>query len=592
LLQELIQTYKSRNVPELITAKTVEFWGNTKRMSSESIDSYLDRFQELLEDLADAEEPISTKAAIRQFIFTLGPEFRTIQNNFWINNLPDEWKTQDWPTLLTLCWDFHNSVNSLSSAKCTIPPPKDTNFDREAHQKKAREWFMNPSKYHCELEAAQQKFSGQCIFHLSKTHATSACFVKKEYDKQLADGSNGQVAVPSATVPAGRLCHITEEQFKDATMDESVFDSEDNIANDTNDAVLAYFTHMSNHNLRLARAYPISTTTSRHPMKYPIIADSGANHHMFKEREFFETLTPTSGTVLLGDGKTRIDIKGVGTVKCFIDQHLVTLYNVCYIPSLGESVYSLFLHVNTPGHGLETTSDQGVFITFPDFKTRAVLGENDIYLNALPYSQDSITSSCPSDPLPVSSSPSPVTTTLQEQIHDETAKLDNILGTLQQYYNNVKTKRQLKMGVPAGFRQLTSTQRQFTPKLPTRNTEASTDLSTVHLNHLADDLQNLVESDDDTSITSNVITSSSHSDIISPSLNVSPIIRSVDKPSSSLASTITMSEDYIRSCVGFRKIDTMKQHFSTLYQSSVKLSTTPADAAIDEGAFATMKKKP
>jgi len=46
-------------------------------------------------------------------------------------------------------------------------------------------------------------------------------------------------------------------------------------------------------------------------MKYPIIADSGANYHMFKEREFFSNITPTSGTVLLGDGKTRILIEGV-----------------------------------------------------------------------------------------------------------------------------------------------------------------------------------------------------------------------------------------------------------------------------------------
>jgi hypothetical protein len=38
--------------------------------------------------LEDADEPIATKAAIRQFIFTLGPEFESIQNNFPIDNLP------------------------------------------------------------------------------------------------------------------------------------------------------------------------------------------------------------------------------------------------------------------------------------------------------------------------------------------------------------------------------------------------------------------------------------------------------------------------------------------------------------------------
>lgn len=34
LLRELVQTYKPKNVPEIIAAKTVEFWGNTKRFTS------------------------------------------------------------------------------------------------------------------------------------------------------------------------------------------------------------------------------------------------------------------------------------------------------------------------------------------------------------------------------------------------------------------------------------------------------------------------------------------------------------------------------------------------------------------------------
>jgi hypothetical protein len=89
---------------------------------------------------------------------------------------------------------------------------------------------------------------------------------------------------------------------------------------------------MTYHYLRLAKATTISAVSgensSRHPMKYPVIADSGANYHMFKEREFFATLTPTQGTVLLGDGKSRIDIKGVGTDHCYIDNHFVTIPNI------------------------------------------------------------------------------------------------------------------------------------------------------------------------------------------------------------------------------------------------------------------------
>lgn len=63
-------------------------------------------------------------------------------------------------------------------------------------------------------------------------------------------------------------------------------------------------------------------------MDFPVIADSGANYNMFKEREFFETLTPTTGTVLLGDGKTTVAIQGVGTVKCWIKHLNITQCSV------------------------------------------------------------------------------------------------------------------------------------------------------------------------------------------------------------------------------------------------------------------------
>ena len=79
LLHELVKTYKPTNAPEEIAANTVEFWGHTKRLPNETIDQYYDRFHELPDDLQDAEEQISTKSAIHQFIFTLGPEF-------WVNS--------------------------------------------------------------------------------------------------------------------------------------------------------------------------------------------------------------------------------------------------------------------------------------------------------------------------------------------------------------------------------------------------------------------------------------------------------------------------------------------------------------------------
>jgi len=187
LLQELHQMYKPKNVPEVIAAKTIEFWGNTKRLPSESVDDYYNRFQELLEELSEAEEPISTKSAIRQFIFTLGTEFEPLQHNYRLGSISSEWQTQDWPTLLVLCRDFYNSVNPKGpTLKRERDPFSDLQIDRGAHHKQIRQWFMNPTKYRQELSSEQQKHPGKCIYHLSATHTTSNCNIKKECEKILA----------------------------------------------------------------------------------------------------------------------------------------------------------------------------------------------------------------------------------------------------------------------------------------------------------------------------------------------------------------------------------------------------------------------
>ena len=141
LLKELQQMYLPNNVPEMIAAKTGEFWSNTKRMSYETVDAYYNRFQDLLEDLSEADEVISDKSAIRHFIFTLGSEFESIRNSYRLGNLPPEWMIEDWPTILVLCRDYYNSINPQG------PPKKDTLSDqgslsqaeRNAHHKKVRQ---------------------------------------------------------------------------------------------------------------------------------------------------------------------------------------------------------------------------------------------------------------------------------------------------------------------------------------------------------------------------------------------------------------------------------------------------------------------
>jgi hypothetical protein len=50
-----------------------------------------------------------------------------------------------------------------------------------------------------------------------------------------------------------------------------------------------------------------------------------------------------------------------------------------------------------------------------------------------------------------------------------------------------------------------------------------------------------------------------------------PIVRSVDKVSSSLPKSIMMTEDFLHSCVGFCQVDTLRKHFKQLYQDTVFL---------------------
>lgn len=54
---------------------------------------------------------------------------------------------------------------------------------------------------------------------------------------------------------------------------------------------------------------------------------------------------------------------------------------------------------------------------------------------------------------------------------------------------------------------------------------------------------------------------------------------------------ISMSEDLLHASVGFHHVETLKKYFQELYIDTIKLDFTPADATLDPGNLATMKKK-
>jgi len=593
LLHEMVQTYKPTNVPEVLAAKAGEFWSKMKRAPHESVDVYYNRFRELLDELDQAEDKISTKSAMRQFIFTLGSDFEAIQNYYRIDNLPPAWNTTDWPTLLVLCRNYYNSVNPKG------PSSRDSSTSegyqqRMSQQKKVREWFLNPTKYCQEISQEQLRYPDKCIYHLTKSHPTEECSVKRECDKLRSKKNASPASSNLRASPAGQLRHLTEEVFADAVMPDDSCVDDDVSGNDTNEDTLLYFARVSNHYLRLVKNSDSSVPPSRHDFQFPIIADSGANYHMFRDRAFFTTLQPSSGSVFLGDGKTTLTIKGVGTVKCRIGSDTLIIPNVRYVPELSESIYSLFQHIQSPGHRLESSYDEGLHIIFPTFRTKAVIGQHDIYLNALPHDEAS------SLKLFTESTSSPMDTfcrditEFQSKIQKETDCLDNILSDLRRYYSEIKTKRQLGLEVPAGFRRDSKHRTQFnihTPpkKSTTLDSSSLKLLSESHPDSSSDFVHDTSPSGDDNEDSFSMI-ASEFSNTTQDSTHI-PIIRSVDKVSSSIPQKVTFSEDLLRACVGFQRVDMLKKHFHTLYQPTVSLDHTPADAILDPGFYATLRKK-
>jgi hypothetical protein len=71
----------------------------------------------------------------------------------------------------------------------------------------------------------------------------------------------------------------------------------------------------------------------------------------------------------------------------------------------------------------------------------------------------------------------------QSEVDHETKHLDNILKSLQQYYNEVKTKRQLKLDVLAGFCKTSVLQQNFRAFTSPRKSTSMDDLFSFKLSH-------------------------------------------------------------------------------------------------------------
>jgi len=153
-----------------------------------------------------------------------------------------------------------------------------------------------------------------------------------------------------------------------------------------------------------------------------------------------------------------VAIQGVGSIKLCINGHTVSIPEVCYVPNLAENIYSLFCHIQCPDHGLYSSFDEGLHILFPHFRTREILAVNDIYVDATPCVSTSVQSETDTRPISTMSICRNMSR-FQDEVQLESNKVDNLLANLRRYYNNINSKRQLNLEVPAGFRKNNNFQR-------------------------------------------------------------------------------------------------------------------------------------
>jgi hypothetical protein len=59
--------------------------------------------------------------------------------------------------------------------------------EQVAQHKKVKQWILNLAKFCWDIEAEKKQHPGKCIYHLSRSHPTTECSVKKEWDKLLTE---------------------------------------------------------------------------------------------------------------------------------------------------------------------------------------------------------------------------------------------------------------------------------------------------------------------------------------------------------------------------------------------------------------------
>lgn len=90
------------------------------------------------------------------------------------------------------------------------------------------------------------------------------------------------------------------------------------------------------------------------------VVDSGASAHMCSQRNWFEELKPSSGTVSCADKSSQLEVSGIGTVRGTLEnKQEIILKDVLYIPELNGNLMSV-KQIQNAGFSVTFKNDEAV----------------------------------------------------------------------------------------------------------------------------------------------------------------------------------------------------------------------------------------
>ena len=126
--------------------------------------------------------------------------------------------------------------------------------------------------------------------------------------------------------------------------------------------------------------------SSTHPTTSTFVVDSGATDHMCNNRKFFSALhmqTSINRFVRLGDGKQKIPIHGVGKIQYEVNNKVIVLHNVLYVPDLDVSLYSVKQHMRYQGC-YEHSENDICTIAYPSHTFEATIDHEITFIATVP----------------------------------------------------------------------------------------------------------------------------------------------------------------------------------------------------------------